>query len=115
MTTPEEWVVIKITNKDEPKDPINNPVYKVFATWRGGYAGRDTWKLNSGIDRVVRMQHTFDFYGYSGSCYSCPKDSYGPGSVWCQGILNNIIEKAREAGYDVEIMPNHTDWLNDLK
>ena len=44
---PDLWVVVKITgNKDNP------PCHKVFATWSGGYAGADTWKLNSGITQA---------------------------------------------------------------
>lgn len=47
--TPENWVVLKIPAPANYKDEI---IYKVFATWSGGYLGSDRWKLNSGIVKV---------------------------------------------------------------
>jgi hypothetical protein len=40
--TPENWVILKITNNGEI-------VYKVFGSWAGGYLGSDNWRINSGI------------------------------------------------------------------
>jgi hypothetical protein len=40
--TPENWVILKITNNGEI-------VYKVFGSWVGGYLGSDNWRINSGI------------------------------------------------------------------
>ena len=42
---PDRWCVIRIPNNRET-------VYKVFASWSGGYIGGDSWKLNSGIVRA---------------------------------------------------------------
>ncbi len=69
--TPDAWVIVKITPKDE-----NYPVhYRVFVGWYGGYAGSDSWKMNSGITRVVQDGDIFHFHGESGSVYSCYKDA----------------------------------------
>ena len=102
METPHEWLIVKIGEKD--------PFYKVFATWRGGYLGGDSWRMNSGITKVEESDTTYDFYGESGSCYSCNKNGYGSSS-YTQGVLNNIIEKAKEVNTVVEIMDTDTDWV----
>lgn len=33
---PDNWLVIKIG--------VTDPIYKVFATWHGGYLDGDSWK-----------------------------------------------------------------------
>ena len=60
---PDKWVVVKISGyKDHPK-----PLYKVFACWYGGWAGSDSWKLNSGITKVTLEGYVYSFEGASGS------------------------------------------------
>ena len=101
---PDKWVVIKITA------PNYVPVYKVFACWYGGYAAGDSWKLNSGITKATLKGYVYSFEGSSGSVYQCHKDVYGTNSYgW--GVLQDTIEKAKEAGIDVEVLPEETNWL----
>ncbi len=66
--TPDAWVIVKVTNKDEV-------FYRVFAGWYGGYAGTDSWKLNSGITRVEDEGNYYKFFGETGSCYNCGKSA----------------------------------------
>jgi hypothetical protein len=101
---PDKWVVVKITGKDTP------PVHKVFACWSGGYAGSDSWKLNSGITKVTDKDDYFFFDGYSGSVYACRKGSYGT-NIYGHGILNNLIDRIEKADGKVEILPEETNWL----
>ena len=68
--TPDRWLVVKITTNDET-------LYKVFASWYGGYAGSDSWKMNSGITEVISTDDYYDFHGWSGSVYRCYKNCYG--------------------------------------
>lgn len=101
---PDKWVVIKITA------PNYAPVHKVFACWYGGYAAGDSWKLNSGITKATLEGYVYSFEGSSGSVYQCHKDVYGTNSYgW--GVLQDTIEKAKEAGIDVELLPEETNWL----
>jgi len=102
MKTPEIYVIVKIGNI--------NPIYKVFATWRGGYIDGDRWKLNSGITRIENQDTYTDFIGYSGSVYRCKKGSYGM-SAYTQGVLDDMIKKAKEV-YDLEIaiLDNRSNW-----
>jgi len=113
--TPDKWVVIKIGTEE--------PIYKVFATWYGGYLDGDSWKMNSGIKGVDISNETFSgdfsgffiFHGYSGSAYKCHYKAYGTSS-YTQGVLDSIIKKAKEAYPDkpIEVLPEDTDWINLL-
>ena len=86
MHSPDKWVVLK----------ISEDLYKVFATWYGGYISSDVWRMNSGIVSVEDDEDFYYFKGYSNSVYKCHKNSYGS-SLWTRRILNNMIEKAKEA------------------
>ena len=102
---PDLWVVVKITgNKDNP------PCHKVFATWSGGYAGADTWKLNSGITQAWFVENVYSFEGSSGSVYHCHKDCYGT-NLYGHGVINNLISQAEAQGVTIEILPEQTNWL----
>jgi hypothetical protein len=102
---PDLWVVVKITgNKGIP------PCHKVFATWNGGYAGADTWKLNSGIIKASLVENVYSFEGSSGSVYHCHKDSYRT-NLYGTGILHNLIGPAEAQGVTIEILPEQTNWL----
>lgn len=71
MYTPDRWVVLKLGIFD------GKPLYKVFAGWYGGFAGSDSWKLNSGITEIRDQGAWLEFDGYSGSTYCCHKEAYG--------------------------------------
>ena len=99
---PDKWVVVKI-------DADSECIYKVFACWYGGYAGSDSWKLNSGITSVSREGYVYSFEGASGSTYECHTDSYGT-NFYGQSVLSNMIDTAADNGINMEILPEDTDW-----
>jgi len=101
---PHKWVVVKITGVDTP------PVHKVFACWYGGYAGSDSWKLNSGITRATLEGDVYSFEGSSGSIYQCHKDVYGT-NFYGGGVLSGLISKIETSGGMMEILPSETNWL----
>ena len=100
---PDKWVVVKIDGNDHPS------IYKVFACWYGGYAGSDSWQLNSGITSVSREGFVYSFEGASGSTYECHTDSYGT-NFYGHGVLENMITNAGKNGIVMEILPEDTDW-----
>lgn len=102
---PDKWVVIKIEGE---KFPLT---YKVFACWYGGYLNGDSWKLNSGITKVTKEEDFYLFGGYSGSIYKCHEKTYGT-HVYGHGVLQNIINKSKESGVNIETMPDDTSWLS---
>lgn len=67
--TPDSWVVVKITST------AGEPIFKVLASWYGGFDGSDNWKLNSGIKAVTESHNSYEFWGYSGSVYRCWKNA----------------------------------------
>jgi len=103
---PDRWVVVKITGADKE-------VFKVFASWRGGYLGSDSWQMNSGIVGVRQEGNNFLFDGYSGSVYSCGKAAYGT-TTYGFSVLQGMMAKAGDQGITIEVLPEETDWLNLL-
>ena len=103
MTTPDEWVVLKIFSVSD------GTFYKVLGSWYGGYLHGNSWRLNSGIERVVKAsKDTFLFYGVSGSCYECRIYNYGM-HLESTSVVNQI--KQGRADIIVEVLPHDTDWL----
>jgi hypothetical protein len=111
MTTPDKWVVIKIEHE-------GTTIYKVFASWYGGYLGSDSWQLNSGIkDIEIPLEDTYvDFIGNSGSRYRCQDGCYGT-NMYSQGVLNHIIEIAAKHNAVITVMDEQktNDWLKILE
>lgn len=103
METPDSWIVLKITKGTD------KPIYKVFASWRGGYTDSDYWQMNSGIVKVEEDENYFSFYGHSGSCYQCHKKGYGT-IPYSQGVLNQMIKNVGKVGAVMEEMDMDTDW-----
>jgi len=97
--TPDRWVLLEITHKER------DPVRKVFAGWYGGFAGSDSWKLNSGVTNVRVDDKHYEFDGYSGSTYHCHANSYGM-SGYMASVLAGWREKA--PGTQVEIIDLET-------
>ena len=102
---PDRWVVVKIKGENLPT------VHKVFASWYGGYAGSDSWKLNSGIVSVTQDSTYYYFEGSSGSVYECSKHSSYGTNGYGAGILNNMIDKVMKAGGAIEVLPEDTNWM----
>jgi len=74
---PEEWVLVK----------VDEDLVKVFGSWRGGYISGDSWRMNSGIEKIEEDGDYWLFIGYSGSVYKCHKDAYRITSPYNEGIL----------------------------
>jgi hypothetical protein len=64
----------------------------VFGSWYGGYAGADSWRMNSGIASMIEEDDHYLFIGSSGSTYACHKDMYGA-NVYGMSVAKNYEEK----------------------
>lgn len=100
METPDKYLIVKIED-----------YYKVFATYLGGYLNGDSWRINSGIKSVTEDESFYYFHGHSGSTYKCHKKSYGA-NYYTQSVLDDMINKAKERGVAITIMPEDTDFIN---
>lgn len=107
---PDKWVMLKLTSKE------HSVCYKVLASWYGGFAGSDSWKLSSGTKSAsiadVGQDGWVDFPQESGSTYTCFLDSYGT-SMYTHSILNQWLTQLAEVndGTTIEVMPADTDFL----
>lgn len=102
MEKPDRWIVLKIVSQKET-------IYKVFASWYGGYLGEDKWKMNSGIKRVEETKYSYIFEGYSGSKYECFKQEYGT-NMFSRSILNEITNKAKKGKIKITVLTEDTDF-----
>ena len=107
--TPDKWVVVKIDNNTDTS------LYKVFATWSGGYLNGDRWKMNSGIKSMEYDDDYYYFIGHSGSCYKCHKKGYGTASSYGECVLNDMIENAYKVNVTVSILSEDNEWEELLK
>lgn len=103
MYRPDNWVILKITNKGEP-------IYKLLAGVSGGYLDGDSWRMNSGIVSVRETSQSYFFSGHSGSVYECHKDTYGI-RMNTAGIYQTLQEVKHKENVTIELMPEDTDWL----
>ena len=95
--TPDVWVVLEFGRPD-----LEKPVRKVFGGWYGGFAGSNSWKLNSGITAVrIDDQGHYEFDGYSGSTYYCHFNNYHMSSLM-HSVLANWLKQAEQQG-DIKI------------
>lgn len=97
-TTPDKWVIISISKDDE------DTIYKVFASWIGGYLNGDAWRLNSGIKDIKKIDNNYIISGFSGSEYICHENSYGIIGSHNELVLENIKAEARKKSYIIEII-----------
>ena len=103
--SPDKWVIIKITSSVGIH-------YRVFASWYGGYAGSDSWKMNSGITHVTESGDCWEFHGVSKSIYRCSKYVYGT-SGYSGGVLGNYMQAAADSdSIKIELLDESTDWVN---
>jgi hypothetical protein len=86
MYHPDRWMLVYIDSDD--------PHYRVFGSWYGGYLHGDSWRLNSGIKLCVEDLDRFvSFIGSSGSVYRCHRDAYGVHG-FNRMELDNLVEKS---------------------
>lgn len=96
---PDDWVIVKFSGKD-----VNDgvPLYKVLAGWYGGYLNGDSWRMNSGITRILEREKHYTIEGYSGSVYECHKDSERMSGIM-GGAYCNYENLAKESEKDIEL------------
>jgi hypothetical protein len=94
--TPDGWVVVEI------KD-ANKTVFRILASWYGGFAGVDSWKLGSSIEHVVKHEDFFEFKNSSGSTYFCQNASYRM-SMLARSIYNTLCADAAKFNGSIRIL-----------
>jgi hypothetical protein len=90
INTPDRWVVVEIEFENES-------IRKVLASWYGGFAGSDEWRLSSGIVESTEFDDRWEFLNQSGSLYICRKGSQGM-SGYTAGIYAGFQKKFENNG-----------------
>ena len=89
--TPDRWVVVEINSAEHGR------IRKVLASWYGGYAGSDSWRMNSGIEQVIDQGDYYDVVGSSGSVYKCHKGAEGT-SAYTGMVYANLKKQLEDSG-----------------
>lgn len=100
METPNYWQVLKVTTAEQ------EVIYKIFGTWCGGYLDGDSWRLNSGIKEVQKVDEFLQIKGYSGTEYKVLYSDYVyRTTMYTQSVLESFIKKADLIGVKIEVIP----------
>lgn len=83
---PHKWLLLRIEDG-------GTVLFKVFASFYGGFTTGDSWKMNSGITRIEDAGDFLRIHGYSGSVYVCPKACYGA-SYYAASVLQRFEEQS---------------------
>lgn len=86
--TPDRWIVIEITKE-------NYTARKILSGWSGSYLYGSSWRLSSGIVKVIDKGKYYEIHNQSGSVYTCYKTSYGV-NITSASVLNNWMNQAEE-------------------
>ena len=88
---PDKWMLVEIESLDYGK------ITKVMASWYGGFAGSNSWKLSSGVTKITKEGKVYAFLNDSGSIYYCHEDAYGA-SMYTQGVYGNFVDQLEKSG-----------------
>lgn len=101
---PDKWEIVSIASKEgfEP------PIFKVMASWYGGYLGSDSWKLSSGIEKIEDKGSYYAILNSSGSTYNCYKKGQGASS-YTLSVFANFVERARDKNYTIIMLDKIED------
>jgi hypothetical protein len=88
--TPDRWIIVEINS------PEHGKIRKVLGSWYGGFAGSDSWRMNSGIEKVIDQGDYYDIVGSSGSVYKCIKGAEGM-SAYTSGVYETYKRQLEES------------------
>jgi hypothetical protein len=103
--TPDSWKIVEI---DSPK---HGKIYKVLASWYGGFAGSNSWKLSSGIEDVKIDGDMYVLPQSSGSVYICHAGAEHVSGIM-SGIYAGFSKQLEESGSGTIRM---LDWQEFLE
>ena len=66
---PDVWVIVELSGSK-----VESRYHRILAGWYGGFAGSNSWKMSSGITRIVDKDTHWEIHNTSGSIYNCNKE-----------------------------------------
>jgi len=107
---PESWVAFKVV---QASDEV---IYKIFASWAGGYISSDSWRINSGVTDIKQVNNDLHIRGYSGSVYNCNKESYGYLTGYNHSVLKRFMDRIEsETEATVHVFNDVDEFLADFE
>lgn len=95
---PDKWVIVEIIFDNKP------PLYKVLASWYGGYLGSNSWKLSSGNEKILDEGKIYRIPQSSGSVYCCSKEVYGM-SMYTASVFSDFEDQLKnKPGASIRIL-----------
>lgn len=86
---PNKWAILSFDMDDGTK------LYKIVASWYGGYLEGDSWKISSGITGVIVEEDHFVVNNHSGSVYKFGKECHGM-SAYTASVVSTYLTKMNE-------------------
>jgi hypothetical protein len=94
--TPNLWVIVEM-------DSEHGKIRKVLGSWYGGYGGSDSWRLSSGITKIIEHDVYYEVHNHSGSVYTCYKGSEGM-SGYTTSVYKDLKEKIESQGATIKLI-----------
>lgn len=79
---PDKWIVVELKE---------HKISKILSGYSGGYLYGNSWRLSSGITKIIDKDSILEIHNESGSIYHCHKNSFGV-NMESSGILKEIQE-----------------------
>lgn len=86
---PDKWVLVELNS------PAHGTITKVLASWSGSYTNGDSWKLSSGVVKIIKTDSGYEFINNSGSIYFCSAGMYGM-TTYTSSIYQNFVDQISE-------------------
>jgi hypothetical protein len=83
---PDYWRIVELKGSDVP-----DTYHRILAGWSSSYLHGASWKLSSGITKIVQEENHYDIHNHSGSIYRCVK-----GREQLSSYTQNILESYRK-------------------
>lgn len=106
--TPDSWRLVVI------ESPEHGKIYKVLASWYGGFTQGDSWKLSSGIEGVTKEGNLYVMPQSSGSVYNCYEGAEHVSSIM-GGVYSSFARQLEESGRGTIRMLKMSEFLETRK
>lgn len=95
---PDSWVPVLIESEEFGK------IYKILASWYGGYVGNDYWKLSSGVESIELSADglVLTMPQSSGSIYTVGRQTHV--SMLMGAIFDNFEKQAAENNFTIKMI-----------
>lgn len=107
--SPDLWTLVKIESGEFGTH------YKILASWYGGFAGSESWKLSSGCVKASIDDTSYCVLQHTGSSYLCYNNNYGMSS-YAASIFKGWEKDSIEGGFTITQLnkKDAVEWLKSI-